>query len=161
MDRCFRGNLTVYFLIYSYAALYRMHFWRPWALDGDSGALNLSYGPISLHGMWYSFSKPVLHVSECRKRHRAIVLMIHSIRVHGGSGHLPEAYLAKVFVERWELFLSLVKDSASRATVLVGAYASTRRAISDYYRVIVFFKYPTQCSKSLSGVLKFRLRSLI
>ena len=47
VDRCFQGNLAVYFLIYSYAALYRMRFWRPWALDGDSGALNLSYGPIS------------------------------------------------------------------------------------------------------------------
>ena len=65
--------------------------------------------------------------------------MVHSIRVHGGSGHLPEAYPAKVVVEQWELFLDLVKDSASRATVLVGAYASTRRAISDYYRVMVFF----------------------
>ena len=50
--------------------------------------------------------------------------MIHSIRVHGGSGHLPEAYLAKVIFERWELFLDLVKDSVSRAAVLVGAYAS-------------------------------------
>ena len=87
--------------------------------------------------------------------------MIHSIRVPGGSGHLLEAYPAKVVVERWELFLELVKDSASRAAVLVGAYASTRRAISDYHRVIVFFKYPTQCSKSLSGVLKFQLWSLI
>ena len=87
--------------------------------------------------------------------------MVHSIRVHGGSGHLPEAYSVKVVVERWELPLSLVKDLASRTAVLVGAYASTRRAVSDYYRVIVFFKYPTQCSKSLSGVLKFRLRSLV
>ena len=87
--------------------------------------------------------------------------MVHSIRVHGGSGHLPEAYSVKVVVERWELPLSLVKDLASRAAVLVGAYASTRRAVSNYYRVIVFFKYMTQCSKSLSGVLKFRLRSLV
>ena len=87
--------------------------------------------------------------------------MIHSIRVHGGSGHLPGAYPAKVFIERWELFLDLVKDSASSAVDLVGAYASTGRAISNYYRVIVFFKYPTQYSKSFSGVLKFRLRSLI
>ena len=87
--------------------------------------------------------------------------MVQSIRVHGGSGHLPEAYLAKVFVKRRGLFLSFVKDSASRTVVLVGAYASTRRAVSDHYRVIVFFKYPTQYSKSLSGVLKFGLRSLI
>ena len=116
--------------------------------------------PYFLRGMWYSFSKPVLHVPNV-ERDTDVVLMVHSIRVHGGSGHLPEAYPAKVFVERWELFLDLVKDSASRAAVLVGAYASTRRAVSDYYRVIVFFKYPTQCSKSLSGVLKFRLRSLI
>ena len=76
------------------------------------------------------------------------------IQVHGGSGHLPEAYPAKVVVKRWELFLDSVKDSASRAAVLVGAYASTRRAVSDYYRVIVFLKYPTQCSENLSGVLK-------
>ena len=47
VDRCFQGNLSVYFLIYSYAALNRMRLWCPWALDGDSGALNLSYGPIS------------------------------------------------------------------------------------------------------------------
>ena len=46
------------------------------------------------------------------------------VRVHGGSGHLPEAYPAKVVVERWELFLDLVKDSASCAVVLVGAYTS-------------------------------------
>ena len=87
--------------------------------------------------------------------------MVHSIRVHGGSGHLPEAYSVKVIMERWELPLNLVKDLASRAAVLVGAYAYTRRAVSDYYRVIVLFKYPTQCSKSLSGVLKFGLRSLV
>ena len=73
----------------------------------------------------------------------------------GGSGHLPEAYPAKVFVERWELPLELVKDLASRAAVLVGAYTSTQRAVSNYYRVIIFFKYPTQYSKSFSGVLKF------
>ena len=109
--------------------------------------------PYSLHGMWYSFSKPVLHVSNVETQ--SIVLVVHSIRVHGSSDHLPEAYPAKVFIERWGLFLDLVKESASRAAVLVGAYASTRRAVSDYYRVIVFFKYPTQCSKSLSGVLKF------
>ena len=54
--------------------------------------------------------------------------MVHSIRVHGGSGHLPEAYLAKVLVERWGLFLDLVKDSASRAAVLVGAYAFTKES---------------------------------
>ena len=24
-----------------------MRLWRPWVLDGDSGALNLSYSPIS------------------------------------------------------------------------------------------------------------------
>ena len=24
-----------------------MRLWRPWALDGDSGALKQSYGPIS------------------------------------------------------------------------------------------------------------------
>ena len=59
--------------------------------------------------------------------------MVHSIQVHGGSGHLPEAYPAKVVVEQWELLLSLVKDLASRTTVLVGAYASIRRAVSDYY----------------------------
>ena len=79
--------------------------------------------------------------------------MIHSIRVPGGSGHLPEAYPAKVFVEQWELLLELLKDLASRAVVLVGAYASTRRAVSNYYRVIAFFKYPTQYSKSFSGVV--------
>ena len=87
--------------------------------------------------------------------------MIQSIRVPGGSGHLPKAYPAKVFVERWELPLELVKDLASGATVLTGAYASTRRAVSNYYRVIIFFKYPTQYSKSFSGVLLFRLQSLI
>ena len=45
--------------------------------------------------------------------------MVHSIRVHGGSGHLPKAYPAKVVLERWELFLDLVKDSVSCAAVLV------------------------------------------
>ena len=100
-------------------------------------------------------------MSRVWKETQSDALMVHSIRVHAGSGHLPGACLAKVLVEQWELFLSLVKDSASHATVLVGAYASTRRAISDHYRVIVFFKYPTQCSRSLSGVLKFGLRSLL
>ena len=147
VDRCFQGNLLVYFLIYSYAALNRMRLWHPWVLDGDSGALNLSPNQYCM--------------SRMKKETQSVILMIHSIRVHGGSGHLPEAYPAKVFIEQWELFLDLVKDSESRAAVLVGAYASTRRAISYYYRVIVFFKYPTRCSKSFSGVLKFQLRSLI
>ena len=44
-----------------------MRLWRPWALDGDSGALNLSYGPISCAGMWYSFPKPVLHVPNVER----------------------------------------------------------------------------------------------
>ena len=116
--------------------------------------------PYFLCRMSYSFPKPVLHVPNVEET-QSVILIIHSIRVHGGSGHLPKAYLAKVFVEQWELPLELVKDLASRATVLVGAYASTRRAISNYYRVIVFLKYPTQYSKRISGVLKFGLRSLI
>ena len=160
VDRCFQGNLMVYFLIYSYAALYRMRFWRPWALDGDSGALNLSYGPVLCAECGILFPSQY-YVSLVWKETQSNTLMVHSIQVHGGSGHLPEAYPAKVFVERWELFLDLVKDSASHAVVLVGAYASTWRAVSDYYRVIVYFKYPTQCSKSLSGVLKFKLWSLV
>ena len=160
MDRCLQGNLTVYFLIYSYAALYRMRFWHPWALEGDSGALNLSYSPISCVECGILVPSQY-YMSRVWKETQSNNLMVHSIRVHGVSGHLPEAYLAKVFIERWELFLSLVKDSVSRTSVLVGAYASTRRAVSNHYRVIVFVKYPTQCSKSLSGVLKFRLRSLI
>ena len=36
-----------------------MWFWRPWALDGDSGALNLSYGPISHADVHFTLSPPV------------------------------------------------------------------------------------------------------
>ena len=95
VDRCFQGNLTVYFLIYSYAALYRMRFWRPWALDGDSGALNLSYGPISCAECGILFPSQY-YMSRVWEETQSDARMVNLIRVHGGSGHLPEAYLAKV-----------------------------------------------------------------
>ena len=79
--------------------------------------------PYFLRGMWYSFPKPVLRVPNVeRDTEPRSDGSLNSM--HGGSGHLPEAYPAKVVVERWELFLDLVKDSASHAAVLVGAYAS-------------------------------------
>ena len=172
MDRCFQGNLSVYFLNLLLCGLKSNACMASLGTRWGFRRLKPVLRPFSLRGMWYSFSKPVLHVPNIERdtelrsdgslnSTQSFVLMVHSIRVHGGSGHLPKAYPAKVVVEQWDLFLDLVKDSASRAAVLVGAYTSTRRAVSDYYGVIVFFKYPTQCSKSLSGVLKFRLWSLI
>ena len=44
-----------------------MRLWRPWALDGDSGALNPVLRPYFLRRMWYSFSKPVLHVPSVER----------------------------------------------------------------------------------------------
>ena len=142
-----------------------MRVWHPWALDGDSGAMKLVLWPYDVRLLRYSFSKSVSGL-EHRERHRAAFQRFTQFECTGGSGHrvTTGAYLAKVAVERiaWEVYLNLVKESASCAAVLVGACATTTWiAGSDYYRVIVFFKYPTQCSKCLSGVLKFQLRSLI
>ena len=75
-----------------------MRFWHPWALDGDSGALNLSYGPISCAECGILFPSQY-YMSRMWKETQSDALMVHSIRVHGGSGHLPKAYPAKVFIE--------------------------------------------------------------